>query len=262
MKLRFLLLSGMAAGLVASAAQAQTAPPLPISQRDSAYTIIFPSGLDSAVTSYEVTATLPSGAADPGASTLSYKTGFYNFTAGTTGTVGSTYPVPPATNPQPGALTNGGSGGTYSFGYDTNNGPDFSSSWTVSTTDLGHHVLAFGGIGSQGFGGCGSNFLSIGGLFTCEVLIQGVHAIGTGPGDVELTNLSSNFNVVQDFVPSGGDTLLAVSSANWNGTNPDLGFDIFGAAVPEPATWAMLLFGLGAVGAGLRLHRRANLSLA
>jgi hypothetical protein len=36
----------------------------------------------------------------------------------------------------------------------------------------------------------------------------------------------------------------------------------FGAAVPEPATWAMMLIGVAAIGAGLRTQRRTTLATA
>jgi hypothetical protein len=36
----------------------------------------------------------------------------------------------------------------------------------------------------------------------------------------------------------------------------------FGAAVPEPATWAMMLLGVGVIGAGLRMQRRTTLATA
>lgn len=38
--------------------------------------------------------------------------------------------------------------------------------------------------------------------------------------------------------------------------------DVSISGVPEPATWAMMLFGLGSLGAVLRAHRRANSDLA
>jgi hypothetical protein len=44
--------------------------------------------------------------------------------------------------------------------------------------------------------------------------------------------------------------------SNPNGANYTMG--VFGAAVPEPATWAMLIGGLGLMGASLRLSRRSS----
>ena len=34
--------------------------------------------------------------------------------------------------------------------------------------------------------------------------------------------------------------------------------EFVGTAVPEPAAWAMMLLGVGMIGAGLRLARRKN----
>jgi hypothetical protein len=37
-------------------------------------------------------------------------------------------------------------------------------------------------------------------------------------------------------------------------------FDVVGSATPEPATWAMLLTGVGMIGVGLRIARRRNVT--
>jgi len=258
---RMAVMGGVLAAALAGTAQAQTVS-LPMSQRDSAYTISFSGGLDTASTQYNVTVTLPAGAADPGEIPLNYKSGFQNFTLGTTGTVTDTYPQPTGGTGIDGSLFNGGNGGTFSFGYSTANGSDFSTSWTVSTVANGHHVLAFGGIGSQGFGGCGSSFLSLGGIFTCEVFIQGDHPAGTGAGDAYITSLGSSFNVVQDFVYNGdiNATIVAVSDGSWDGSTPSLGINIVGAPVPEPTTWTMMLAGFGGLGAAFRSRRARMLA--
>jgi hypothetical protein len=48
---------------------------------------------------------------------------------------------------------------------------------------------------------------------------------------------------------------FAMERATWS-------LDAAAGAVPEPATWAMLILGFGAVGAGLRTRRRARTALA
>ena len=257
MRLKTLLLAGSLICASMAAVQAQAAA---ITQRDSTYFITFAGGLDTAVTQYTVTTTLPAGGDDYTNASISYKSGYENFTMNTTGTVTTDFASPPApgTTSETGNVYNGGGGGTWSFGYSTPNGPDFSTSWTMSTVANGHKVLAFGGIGDQGFGGCGSNLLDNGGIFTCEVFIQGHHAEGTGAGDMYITNLSPEYSVVSDFVYNSSldATVLSVSTGAYDGTNPGLGLNIVGAPVPEPATWATMLAGFGGLGAAMRSRRR------
>ena len=257
MELKILLLAGALISVSAAAVQAEAAT---ITERDSAYFITFSGGLDTAFTQYDVTATLPAGGSDLIAGSLNYKSGFQNFSLSTTGSVTSTYAQPTAgTTSEIGNILNGGSGGTFGFEYFASNGPDFSTSWTISTTASGHDVLAFGGVGSQGFGGCGSNFLDIGGIFTCEVFIQGNHPDGTAVGDAYITNLAAGYSVVSDFVYDSAinATILSVSTGNYDGTNPGLGFNVVGAPVPEPATWAIMLAGFGGLGAAMRSRRKS-----
>ena len=257
MKFTTLILAGSALVALAGPVHAQTAGQF--TDRDSAYTIDISSGLASAVTSYTVTATLPAGGEDALGYSVNYKSGFQNFFFDTTGTVTDDYAAPIAgTTGEVGDIFNGGGGGKFQFGYQTQNGADFSSSWTVLGVAAGHQVLAFGGTGSQGFGGCGSQFLDAGGVFTCEVFISGDHPEGMGTGDAYVTSLDPSYNVTSDFVYDANikATVFGVSTGDYTGVNPSLGINIVGAPVPEPATWAVMLAGLGGLGVAMRSRRK------
>ena len=74
----------------------------------------------------------------------------------------------------------------------------------------------------------------------------------------------NNIGARSTFNGLGADTFAAVTTRN----NPDglpggtgtpifdQGFVTVPAAVPEPATWGMMIMGLGMVGAGLRMRKR------
>lgn len=70
------------------------------------------------------------------------------------------------------------------------------------------------------------------------------------------------------FLDSGPHLKIAWTNSpvNVDGGDPAVGNlfsqSIPGGAVPEPATWAMLIFGFGLVGAGLRLRRRPEFTPA
>ena len=53
-----------------------------------------------------------------------------------------------------------------------------------------------------------------------------------------------------------------VTSVSISGVPSDAGYwladNVNFTAVPEPATWAMMLFGLGVIGSGMRIARRRN----
>ncbi len=232
-----------------------------ITQRDSAYTITFPTGLDSAITNYAVTVTMPSNGGNY-SGTINLKTGNQGLTVGTTGGITTSLTNQPAgTSSEYGTFFNNGQGGTGTFSYASGTGLDFTSSWTVPNIVSGYNVLEFGGIGSQGFGGCGSNFLDVGGIFTCEVFIAGDWSNGHAPGDGYISNLAAGYNIINNFVynPALNETLVGVSSGNYQGVNPGLGLILVGSpvsSVPEPAPWTLLVAGLGLGAAAWMLRGR------
>lgn len=235
-----------------------------VTQRDSVYAITFPSGLDSAVTQYTVTMTLPSGGSNYGPTGYNLKTGNQGTTFTPSGDITTDIPssAPAGTPSVNGTLFNGGNGGTFSFSYTTANGPDFTHSWTASGIQDGHNVLKFGGTGAQGFGGGGSNLLDIGGIFTVEVFIQGKWTPGTGTHEVYLTNIANGYNVVSNFEYNSAldATIFSASTGSYDGTNPSIAFNLVGdpvAAVPEPSTWAMMIVGFLGIGA-LTYRRNAK----
>jgi hypothetical protein len=56
--------------------------------------------------------------------------------------------------------------------------------------------------------------------------------------------------------PTGATELYLGTVDGWQWNNNVGGYNLSISAVPEPATWAMLVLGLGAVGFGLRMSRR------
>ena len=256
-----MLFAGSLICAVAGVAQAQAAT---FSDRDSAYTITFSGGIDTASTLYTVTATMPSGGSSADGYLINFKTGATGMAFSTSGGVTTTFTPMNGAPSETANIDNDGTGGTFGFNYTTANGPDFTTSWTISTIANGHNVLAFGGVGGQGFGGCGSALLDVGGIFTCEVFIQGNHPFGMATGDVYVTNLAAGYSPVSQFYDSGLDeTIFSTSTGDYTGVNPGLGLNLVGtAAVPEPATWAMMLIGFGGLGAAMRSRRRSAAATA
>lgn len=238
-------------GVLLSVALPLAASASVITQRDSAYTITFSNGLDTAATNYTLTLTMPAEGGNLYSNGFNAKTGNLGLTVGTTGGVTSTFSNEPAgTTTDIGNIYNNGTGGTFTFNYATTNGPDFTSSWTQSTVVSGNNALAFGGLGNQGFGGCGSNFLDAGGIFTCEVFIAGDWAPGTASGDGYISHLANGYSVINNFVynPTLNETLVGISTGDYQGINPNLGLILVGSpvsSVPEPSPWTLLLAGLG-----------------
>jgi hypothetical protein len=89
------------------------------------------------------------------------------------------------------------------------------------------------------------------GLYTSGgTLLGSLNSILTSPG-----LLSTGATTTVALMP--GDYYVQVKGNVSATTGVNYGLSVFGAAVPEPATWAMLISGLGMMGASLRMSRRS-----
>lgn len=70
------------------------------------------------------------------------------------------------------------------------------------------------------------------------------------------------FRAIQNLiVPGGLQTLLVSGTSGGNGSySGTLAFEV--AAVPEPATWAFMILGFGAIGGAMRRQRKANVKVS
>lgn len=246
---RSALISASIAALSIVSLNAGSASAAIFSQRDTTYYIDVSGGLNSAVTQYDNTITLPAGGTNAIGTSLNFRVGATGTYISTTGGVATTMSPPAFGTPVIfGDITNDGSGGAFKFGYQTTNGPDFATSWTKSEVMFGHNVLHFNG------GGTG--FLDAGGIFVDNIFITGDWSgLGTNSGNHTGLTFSSGYSVINDFVydPMNNWTLLTISTGAFDGLNPGIDFFLIGSsAVPEPSTWALMLAGFGLVGATLR----------
>ena len=80
------------------------------------------------------------------------------------------------------------------------------------------------------------------------------------------TNTHSNMMYVPESMTfsAKGPTLLTFTSLDTNGSpyGPVVGNVSIGTAVPEPASWALMLLGIGAMGAAIRSHRSRMTGIA
>jgi hypothetical protein len=130
------------------------------------------------------------------------------------------------------------------------------SGMSTSFDDLFEFTIPQNGIGS---GSLSTSFSALTNeLNISQVLIDGVsHALDNSSGGQSLTVndipiLSNALNTIEVI----GSTSTGDLGATYTGTAT------FAAAVPEPATWVMTIFGLGFIGATLRRRRAARLAAA
>ncbi len=72
---------------------------------------------------------------------------------------------------------------------------------------------------------------------------------GTATGDYLFTSVADGFSTPTFTYDAGsGVTTVETVSTTFVGGAPDLKFSLIGSAVPEPATWAMMLFGFASIG--------------
>ena len=88
-------------------------------------------------------------------------------------------------------------------------------------------------------------------LPTCKNVNGGTFTINVGQTDV-------NFAVIDQY-------LIETTTTRTDTTTTKAIYDIFGTnadTVPEPATWTLMIVGIGVVGMALRLDRRRALTAA
>jgi hypothetical protein len=108
-----------------------------------------------------------------------------------------------------------------------------------------------------------SSNIDLSGSAICSDCTTGLY---DGGGEYFAANLGSQalYITFANSLSLGGNDALALSaygganSAEYQGGSPFSSVTGSAMAVPEPATWAMMLFGIGMVGGGLRMARRKN----
>ena len=129
------------------------------------------------------------------------------------------------------------------------------------STDAANATIGFSNFTGDVFG-VGGNFFgsNITGAFAAgDVTLTATDADGT----VSQTILNAGMSSFLGFVSTSGITGMTLASSQGNGPlwptadNLTLGGQL-GSAVPEPATWAMMIIGFGAVGSMVRNSRRRN----
>lgn len=113
----------------------------------------------------------------------------------------------------------------------------------------------------------GTIFLTAGGTFTQAEFNLFNAASDTSSVAITVNGVTQTFALGNGqnffgFSATGGDTISSISF-NTNGSGVadlrQLRVGGVAAAVPEPATWALMLLGFGAIGASLRRRRPAHL---
>ena len=112
----------------------------------------------------------------------------------------------------------------------------------------------------------GTIFLTGGGTFTSAEFNLFNALAGTSSVGITINGVTQNFALGngQNFFgisATGGDVITSIAfDTNGTGVTDLRQLRIGGvaAAVPEPATWALMLFGFGAVGVSMRRRRRTT----
>jgi hypothetical protein len=168
------------------------------------------------------------------------------------GTGGSTFSYNSAASSATTTFSGNELTGVDHLNYKTALGTNFTDSYLVAGVTNGLHTLEFNG---GGFG-----FLDNGKTFTLNVNLQGnwTH-LGTTTGHLQLIGFDSSWSA-PTFTFSGGETHITMVNTDYNNaadTSPNLDFKLYGTkAVPEPAAWAAISFGVVGLGFGRRRKNR------
>ena len=85
--------------------------------------------------------------------------------------------------------------------------------------------------------------------------VQGLYFAGVTVGSYDVWSQTIATTV-------GSSYTIDLQYSNYDYSTPS-GFEVFtNAAVPEPATWALMLVGVGGMGAAMRMRRRAAVAIA
>ena len=178
-----------------------------------------------------------------------------------------------------GNFENGSTGFTIAPGTDISigSGADYVAccSATGSAAAIANHFAVFGGGNATNVSTLSQSFATMAGQayqlsFDSAVFGSGSQSvtfaltggiIGTGTvTSSAVTNLNTALqNHTYNFTAIGGLTTLSFTSAPQVGTNVDAVIDnVSVAAVPEPAAWAMMIVGMGAIGFAMRRRKVAT----
>lgn len=135
-------------------------------------------------------------------------------------------------------------GGTFSVTFD----PAVNSSGILNSLSIAYPGLAFSAA-NTGFTATPGSF----GVMTIGGLPSGVGSLATGTSDFVLQFIGAGSSPFS-YLPLSFRYSTGAGQA-WSG---DFQIDVINAAVPEPATWALMIAGFGLIGASLRTRRRAG----
>lgn len=194
--------------------------------------------------------TMPAGGDDVLGAVITLKSGQYDFaTFYGGGTVRVFHDdVPAGATSATLDITNGGGGGAFAFQYQTRTGATFDESFITGGMVGGRRALLFRSGGTR--------LLDDGGTFTSTL---GVSGDWTNPNNYVGLSWNPAYEVVSPWAYDRalGGTLITVRTTNYNQSqNPDLAITLFSSAVPEPATWATMIVGLGLTGTAARRRAR------
>lgn len=155
------------------------------------------------------------------------------------------------------------------LGWFSPSGDDLVASHTVGIWDLAGTLLGSTVIGPGAVDGTGYSYVSTGpfNLFSGQQYVIGGN-IDINDGDSYVTSASSvNVNGLISFAgtarSANGSGFAFADNINANGIGrfgPNFQFAI--GAVPEPATWAFMILGFGAIGGAMRRQRKANVKVS
>ena len=118
-----------------------------------------------------------------------------------------------------------------------------------------------GGLHYLDFFARNSGFLRTGGVFDFSVSIPGNWStFGTSSGQVELLGVNSEFSITQSFIYDAvsNRTMFQAVDSNYTQVTSDVHFVLYGQAVPEPASAAMLVVGAALIGLRHRSRQRSG----